>query len=163
MTDWEFHPLADFFPLLEDAELDTLAEDIRDHGQREPIIIYEDKIIDGRNRYRACLKAGVVPEYCDFDPKKDGDPFTFVISPNLHRRHLNESQRAMIAAKLAKMTKGRPRAGIDGGQQAARRVDVPDKDGLREAGWPWPLPGTVPASAEAWLEQLKERMGWNDA
>ena len=57
----EFHPLANAFPLLEGAEFDELVASIRARGQLEKIIVFEDPILDGRNRYRACLVAGVEP------------------------------------------------------------------------------------------------------
>ena len=56
---YEHHPLAEMFPLLKDAEFADLVEDIRKHGLREPIILFEQKVIDGRNRERACITAGV--------------------------------------------------------------------------------------------------------
>ena len=98
-----FHSLAELFPLIEGAEFDELVADIKAHGLIEPIVLHEDKILDGRNRYRACLAAKVEPKFAPF---RGDDPVAFVISANLRRRHLDESQRAMVAAKLANLRDG---------------------------------------------------------
>jgi hypothetical protein len=95
-----FHPLADIFPLIEGDELDQLVSSIRQsRGPREPIILYEDKILDGRNRARACAALGIEPSYRPLR-QCDGDPLTFVVDKNLHRRHLDDRQRASVAAKI---------------------------------------------------------------
>jgi len=101
----EFHPLADIFPLMEGAEFDDLVADIKVKGLCEPIVLYENKTLDGRNRYLACIAAGIEPTFKTYEGT---DPVAFVISANLCRRHLTESQRAMIAAKLATFGRGRP-------------------------------------------------------
>jgi ParB-like chromosome segregation protein Spo0J len=101
--DLPFHLLADIFPLLEGNQFKELVEDIRANGLREPIVLYAGAIVDGRNRYRACLKAGVKPEFKDFDGT---DALSYVISLNLTRRHLNGSERAAVAAKIANMRQG---------------------------------------------------------
>lgn len=99
------YPAADLFPLMEGQAFAEFIEDIRTNGQREPIILHTDgSVLDGRNRLRACEAAGVEPQFETWDG--EGDPVAFVVSLNLHRRHLNESQRAMIAAKLATMEQG---------------------------------------------------------
>ena len=95
------HPTADLFPPLDDVELAQLALDIHENGLRDPIVLHPDgSILDGRNRYHACLKAKVKPQFKTWDGQP-GAEFVYVISVNLHRRHLSESQRAMIGSKIA--------------------------------------------------------------
>jgi hypothetical protein len=67
-----FHPLADVLPLIESAEFDRLVADIREQGLLNPITVCDGKILDGRNRYRACRAAGVTPRYVEFDGNKTG-------------------------------------------------------------------------------------------
>lgn len=102
---YETHPAADLFPLMEGNALDALSNDIKEHGQSDPIVLLDGKILDGRNRYRACQRIGVTPATTEWTGC-GGTPEAFVISKNLHRRHLNESQRALIAAKLATLKPG---------------------------------------------------------
>ncbi len=104
----EFHPVADIFPLLQGQPFEDLVADIKEHGQREPIWIHKDgRIIDGRNRARACERLGIVPGTHSYMGPDDG-LVDFVVSLNLHRRHLNESQRAMVAARLVNTPAHRP-------------------------------------------------------
>jgi ParB-like chromosome segregation protein Spo0J len=100
----EPHPLADLFPLLTGADFDVLVADIRAHGVREPITLHPDgRILDGRNRYRAAQAAGVP---CPERTYQGTDFVAFVVSTNLNRRHLTDSQRALVAARLATMRQG---------------------------------------------------------
>jgi ParB-like chromosome segregation protein Spo0J len=92
-----FHPLSAAFPLMEGGEFEQLTADIRAHGLQQPITIHEDQILDGRNRERACRAAGVEPHY---EPFRGDDPLAFVISANIHRRHLTPEQKRGIIAKL---------------------------------------------------------------
>ncbi len=98
----EFHPVADLFPLLHGEAFQKLVADIQNNGLLEPILVDADRrIIDGRNRYLACLQAGVEPRFTEW--QGEGLLPELALSLNLHRRHLNESQRAMVAARLAKL------------------------------------------------------------
>lgn len=99
----KFHDLSKPFPMMSEEELCALAEDIRLSGQRVPISVYGGQILDGRNRWKACQKAGVKPWVEEYDGE---DPLGWVVSLNIKRRHMNESQRAMVAAKLANMAHG---------------------------------------------------------
>lgn len=106
MNGLEFHSAASIFPMMEGRQFVDLATDIKANGLREPIVMHEGKILDGRNRFRACVEAGVPPEFRQWDG--EGDPIVFVVSLNLHRRHLSESQRATVAADIATKAVGRP-------------------------------------------------------
>jgi ParB-like nuclease domain len=98
------HPIAEIFPMMVGEAFDALVNDIRQYGQREPIIMLAGVIIDGRNRLRACRQLGVEPRVIEW--KGQGDVAQFIISANLHRRQLSTSQRAMVAAKLANIARG---------------------------------------------------------
>lgn len=84
-------------------DFSDLVDDIRRHNLREKIVTLDGQVLDGRNRMLACEEAGIEPEY---EPFTGDDPTAYVISLNLHRRHLNASQRAMIAAALESMEHG---------------------------------------------------------
>jgi hypothetical protein len=100
-----FHPYADIFPMMTPQEQMGLADDIRAHGLRNKIVMHEGAILDGRNRYQACLMAGVDPAFVEFDDS-GADALNFVMSLNMHRRHLTDGERATAAAKLANIRFG---------------------------------------------------------
>lgn len=104
----KFHPWCEIFPVMSDEELDTLAADITEHGQRHPILRFDGAVVDGRNRVLACERAGVEPIFEDLP--RGTSPKALVRSLNLLRRHLDTSQRAMVAARLANKTDGKPGA-----------------------------------------------------
>lgn len=91
------HKLAKYFPLLEGEEFDLLVQDIQENGQLEPIVTVNGEILDGVNRYRACQKLGIEPVTVAYE---GDDPLSYVISLNIRRRHLSESQRAMLATEM---------------------------------------------------------------
>ncbi|MDR2170689.1 MAG: hypothetical protein LBP59_11145 [Planctomycetaceae bacterium] len=95
-----FHELCVLFPMCSDDELEALRLDVEQNGLQSPITLYEGKILDGRNRAVVCTMLNIKPDY---ETYLGDDPLGFVLSRNLHRRHLNESQRATIAAKLSTM------------------------------------------------------------
>jgi ParB family chromosome partitioning protein len=102
------HPVADLFPMMDDDGLRDLAADIADYGLLEAVWLHSDgRIIDGRNRWRACVIAGVEPATRTYEGDDDG-LVKFVLSLNLQRRHLTTSQRQMVAARVATLEQGRP-------------------------------------------------------
>lgn len=90
---YEDHPLAAIFPLLAEEELAELAVDIKENGLKQAIVLYEHKILDGRNRYRACLSVNVKPR---FEQYAGQAPLADIISWNAKRRHLSKTQVAAI-------------------------------------------------------------------
>ena len=99
------HLVADIFPRMSSAEFGALRDDIKTNGQREPIWTWRGQVIDGRHRAQACDELGIGTLSREYE----GDEASlvgFVVSLNLHRRHLDESQRALVAAKLANLELG---------------------------------------------------------
>lgn len=120
----EQHPLSAMFPAMSQDELAALARDIKEHGQREAVILFDGKVLDGWHRYLACDIAGVK---CVTIKHDGSDPVVFALSRNLHRRHLTASQRA--AAVVAAST-WRPRGA------AGHSVNTEPGSGLTEPGKP---------------------------
>lgn len=95
----EFHEVANIFPFMSEKEFSDLKDDIREHGQREPIWLHQDgSIVDGRNRYLACVDLGIEPKFRTWDGK--GSLVGFAVSLNLKRRHLDSSQASAIAVEI---------------------------------------------------------------
>jgi N6-adenosine-specific RNA methylase IME4 len=106
---YEAHALANLFPMMSAIEAMDLDASIAARGLEDPIILHEGRILDGRNRYASCLRLGVTPHFRNFCERGlDGprSPLDFVIDKNLRRRHLDESQRAMVAANIAMLKHG---------------------------------------------------------
>lgn len=92
---YELHPLCTLFPRVVGAEFDALVADVKANGLRQPIVLHDGMILDGGNRYRACVEAGIEPSFIDFNGES---LVAFVLSANLHRRHLSPGQQAAIVA-----------------------------------------------------------------
>lgn len=105
MQEYDLHEYCTIFPVASDQDTGALVDDIRRHGLLDAITLYNGKILDGRNRYTACRILNIDPRFVNFDGDEE-KALEYVISKNLARRHLNESQRSMIAAKLANMQGG---------------------------------------------------------
>jgi hypothetical protein len=126
----KIHPAAEIFPMMVGREFDDLVSDIGLHGLREAIWRDKDNsILDGRNRYRACMDAGAELKFRTYE---GDDPFSFVLSQNLHRRHLTESQRAMVAARIESLGHGGDRSSQDANLHldragAAKKLNVSER------------------------------------
>jgi N6-adenosine-specific RNA methylase IME4 len=135
----QVHPAAALFPMIGEVEWPSFLDDIRTNGQRKKIVrilvgnVWA--ILDGRNRLKACLELKIEPLFRTFgDEANDGsDPIAFVVSENIHRRHLNETQRAFVGAELVPMYEA----------AAKERMVAGKKDPTLNSGQ-----GRAPSSAE---------------
>lgn len=124
-----WHPYAEIFPWIEGRAFEELKADIAKNGVLEPVVFLGDAILDGRNRYMAARALGIEYPRVEYDGH---DPLGFVLAKNLARRHLSESQRGMIAAKLAKMPVGgdrteQHRANLHSAQIAGKMLNVSER------------------------------------
>lgn len=99
------HPISEIFPMMTEQEYKALKDDIEKNGLQYPIMLYQDMILDGRNRFNACLDTGTEPVYVYYKGK---NPEAYVLSVNLHRRQLSKAQASLVAARIADAPQGRP-------------------------------------------------------
>lgn len=123
----EFHEAANIFPLDEE-NLADLAKDIREHGQQVPIETFGGRIIDGRRRWKACQLAGVKAQ---IRAVLVDDPIAYVLSLNLHRRHLSATQLSMVGARARAMydekAKERQKATLKKGTEKPVPANLPER------------------------------------
>lgn len=124
------HPLSAAFPSFSGDDLSALVEDIRQFGQRESGLLLDGMILDGWNRYQACVRVGIDFNYLEFDDEFAGtDPRAYVKSKNYHRRHMTASQRAASIVALSQWAPpGNPNlatvARLPTNAELAREADV---------------------------------------
>ncbi len=133
---YTIHPYCAAFPDIEGDAFEELKASLKTEGQLESIWTYKGQIIDGKNRERGMQAIGETPTYEEWvplceDAENIGEEMRrFVIAKNMARRHLDESQRAMVAAKLATNPHGGDRLGASGKfatcsqQEAAESLNV---------------------------------------
>jgi DNA modification methylase len=92
------HPLAELLPMMSDDDFKALKADIQEHGQRDPIECFEGRILDGRNRYRACVELGLAPVIREF--KGDHSAALSLVYSRAVHRNMSESQKAAAAVKF---------------------------------------------------------------
>ena len=118
------HPYADLFPMMDKKTLKELTASISESGLQDPIITFEGKVLDGRNRQIACSNAQVKPVYKRYT---GDDPLGFILRVNLNRRHLTVVQRTLVAEKLENLEQGQRADRVEGSigrSQAAELLKV---------------------------------------
>lgn len=89
----EVHRFASSLPMASPRILEGMADSIKNNGQRRPITLLDGRILDGRNRYAACLAAGVEPKFCNYDgPTDEASLANYVDDENIGRRQMTEAQ-----------------------------------------------------------------------
>lgn len=140
-TEWLWglpvYPYASIFDMMKGEEFEALVEDIRQHGQSDPIVIgYLDEglsrepvILDGRNRLRACEVLGVEPTFRTEDMLEPHEFADWIVSKNIRRRHLEKGQLAFLAAEglavEAEFAKARRKATQNNDAGRAEVVNLP--------------------------------------
>jgi hypothetical protein len=100
------HKYADLFPMItEPEEWKAFVADIKANGVREPVMLYQGAVLDGRNRHNAAHEAEIDFQTTDFTGD-DNAAIDFVISKNIRRRHLTPGQCSALAVDLANMKLG---------------------------------------------------------
>jgi hypothetical protein len=123
----QIHPCADIWPLMTDAQLDELAADIAANGQILPIMTLDGMILDGRNRWLACERAGVEPW---LQAVETDDPDAVAWSLNEHRRHASESVRGLAARRRETLGHGGARRGIQDANLHLGRAEIARRFGV---------------------------------
>ena len=99
----EWHPLAECWPLLTTVDAAELSESIKANGVRQPITLFEGKVLDGRNRYGVAMALGVE---CPAIEYTGDDPVQMVIDQNAKRRHMTKIEVAKAVVRMHKWRDG---------------------------------------------------------
>lgn len=103
--------IAGLFPGMSEADFAEFRADVEANGLLAPITAWRDEVVDGRHRSRACAELGIEPRYTFLDPEWDeARVVQHVVSLNLHRRHLDTTQRGLIGRRLVTTTHGGDRS-----------------------------------------------------
>jgi len=131
------HPICRLMPSADQDELQSLTDDIRAHGLFDPIVLFEKRILDGRNRAAACESAGLAPRYVEFEGTRE-EALMFVVSHNLKRRHLNKQAIADTLVEAEDFNLhyelGEPAAGPDIKMSAQRPKTASSRELAKVAG-----------------------------
>lgn len=149
---YRVHPAAAVFPIMSGREFDELVEDVRVNGLREPVVVSGDQLIDGRNRVRACAAAGVVPEVREL--ARGTDVASWVMSINVHRRHLDASQRALVASRLSALS-GEVTLGQAGEMMGPAPLRAAAREGVVSVGDAYELRGEEPETIKQLVEDVR--------
>lgn len=152
------HPAADLFPMVEGDEFRELCADVKERGLAQPITIWTDgTLLDGRNRLLACYRTN---QEVVLDRYEGTDPVQFSLSANLHRRHLNAGQRAVVALKVRELlqpaAKERQVAQLKQNQEPTVSADLREREPAQS---PVPSPPPTPTEQRKSTAQAAKAVG----
>ncbi len=108
-TAWELDPVCEAFPPYEHDQFQALKASISRNGLQEPIWVWNDRVMDGRHRLKACQELGIEPSVkhlnCEYQ-----QAVSAVFAANINRRQLGTGQLALMAAQLATRKPGQTKA-----------------------------------------------------
>jgi hypothetical protein len=134
---YEVHPYANRFPMMTGGQFQDFLKDIEEHGQQKDVVLLEGKLLEGRNRALALHQLGKELKTVNFDELGTSQtPLEYVISSNLHRRHLTDQQRVQIAKDLAKLLEEQA---TETTQQTQAGIPLPDLGKPNKSGNAVPL------------------------
>lgn len=149
----EIHELAMLMPPMTEEEFENLKKDIEENGLQNPVVLFEDKILDGRNRYRACKELGIEPATKEY---KGSSPAFFVFSQNVKRRHLTKSQLATVAVifmpELEKEAKERQR--LSGGDRKSDSANL--REPIADSGKASEKAAKLTGASPRYVEEAKK-------
>jgi hypothetical protein len=123
-SELQFHDLANAYPMMQGEEYEAFKAAIRQAGMiRQEVVLYEGKILDGRNRYRAGCELGIEVPTREFDPATEGDPALYVQNANDDRRH--ETQEVIRQRRA-----GRVQRVLDARRDGDSIRTIADKEGV---------------------------------
>jgi regulator of replication initiation timing len=132
MRAMELHPLCTLFPRMDGADFEALKLDIMGHGLRDPITVHDGMVLDGGNRYLACRELGIEPHTVPFEGEDPEALAAYVLSTNLHRRHLKEGQRPAIVSAATNWAKARGQGGDGSNQHGSNPATLPDSSTIAD-------------------------------
>jgi site-specific DNA-methyltransferase (adenine-specific) len=149
-VNYTFHPACLLFPRLNEEDLQSLADDIRQNGLLNPIVTLNGEILDGRNRLAACKVARVKARFVEWDG--EGSPLAWVVAVNLVRRHLTASQRAVVAFDLLPLLEAEAK---ERQRQSRGRGKKVAKDLATSSGKASQIAARITKTNSAYVEKIK--------
>ena len=112
-----------YIPPLTEEEYKTLEQSIIYEGCRDPLVVWDNIILDGHNRYNICMKHGLLFKRVEknFDNREKAK--IWILENQLGRRNLNDAQRIDVVDRLF---------GLKEKRAAEERLKIPTGGTTRE-------------------------------